>query len=417
MAAVPPTKNTAKIVEEFIRYAQRHLRTVSGVINTVSVFPSVPSPITLPSIVNWTGYFVAPPRPNFGLNQIDQPQLTEVEEEELKEEIKAETQALANDLAQVRQTIAVRAVSSDFEDDLTQTYIPNLIEQIENPEIVSDALRELKIQKKENAIGEDSIYANVAPTETSDIIATLRNGSGTRSIFDGGSTNSTSTATTKAIKTSAKANLEYIKQSLIRVGITNPTIIKAVQANSLKESGAQPVVEGIYYGGTSNTRIKSIFGDRVTKFTDAELNEIKKTAEGFAEVVYGPTSGNTGKRLGNTNKGDGYTYRGRGYIQLTGKANYTNASLFLYKDDRLVKNPDSVATGQVAADTLAYYINRGLTTLGWPKLVGVPVNTTNQADANVLITSMIAGTAIKRGGTGFLATESLGKVDAYSTQV
>lgn len=63
MSAVQPTKNTAKIVEEFIRYARGHLSTVSGIANTISVFPSVPSPITLPSIVNWTGYFVAPAAP------------------------------------------------------------------------------------------------------------------------------------------------------------------------------------------------------------------------------------------------------------------------------------------------------------------------------------------------------------------
>lgn len=417
MAAIPPSKPTTKIIEEFIRYAQRHLSSVSGVINTTSIFPSVPSPITLPSVVNWNGYFVPPPAPTFGLSQIRQGELTDAEEEQLKQQIRAENQALANNIAGVRETIALRAVSSDFEDELTQNLIPNLEEQIENPEIVSESLRELAIQKKQIALDAGGLYDDLVAVDTSNITAVIQSG---RSVFNGDSGNggsgSTKTKATKvAVKESQKANLESIKKSLIRVGITNPTIIKAVQANSLKESGAQPVIEEIYYGGTTNKRIREIFGSRVASKTDAELNELKKTAQSWGEAMYGPPSGKVGKRLGNTQTGDGYRFRGRGFIQLTGRANYTLASMFLYKDDRLVKNPDSVATGPVAADTLAYYITNGLKT--YPKLTGIPANTTSQADANVLITSMIAGDVISRSGTGFLTTESLAKVDSYSQQL
>ena len=39
----------------------------------------------------------------------------------------------------------------------------------------------------------------------------------------------------------------------------------------------------------------------------------------------------------------GKRYYGRGYIQLTWYANYKAASQFLFKDDRLVKNPECVA--------------------------------------------------------------------------
>jgi GH24 family phage-related lysozyme (muramidase) len=58
MAAINPTDVTALIVDEFIRNATAHLTTVSGIINTLSIFPPLPS--AAPGIINWTGYNVAP---------------------------------------------------------------------------------------------------------------------------------------------------------------------------------------------------------------------------------------------------------------------------------------------------------------------------------------------------------------------
>jgi putative chitinase len=64
--------------------------------------------------------------------------------------------------------------------------------------------------------------------------------------------------------------------------------------------------------------------------------------------------------LGNTHRGDGAKFHGRGFIQLTGRYNYTRASHDIYSDDRLVDNPDLVATdAKVAADTTVWFwINR-----------------------------------------------------------
>jgi hypothetical protein len=62
MSAISPTKNTGLIVDEFIRYATDHLRTVSGVASTVSLYPPAGTPN--PGFVNWSGYFVPPSTPS-----------------------------------------------------------------------------------------------------------------------------------------------------------------------------------------------------------------------------------------------------------------------------------------------------------------------------------------------------------------
>ena len=58
MAAINPTDTTALIIDEFIQHATTHLTTVSGIINTLSLYP--PSPTPAPGIINWTGYTVPP---------------------------------------------------------------------------------------------------------------------------------------------------------------------------------------------------------------------------------------------------------------------------------------------------------------------------------------------------------------------
>ena len=61
MAAIPPTKNHELLIDEFIRYAQQHLTTVSGIVNTISTYPPLNTPG--PGIANWSGFNVDPPNP------------------------------------------------------------------------------------------------------------------------------------------------------------------------------------------------------------------------------------------------------------------------------------------------------------------------------------------------------------------
>ena len=46
------------------------------------------------------------------------------------------------------------------------------------------------------------------------------------------------------------------------------------------------------------------------------------------------------KDLGNVRKGDGVKFKGRGAIQVTGRNNYSEASQFLFGDDRLLYTPE-----------------------------------------------------------------------------
>jgi predicted chitinase len=66
----------------------------------------------------------------------------------------------------------------------------------------------------------------------------------------------------------------------------------------------------------------------------------------------------------------GQYYYGRGYIQLTWGANYKNASMDLYNDDRLLQNPDQVATDEDTAWAVSFHY--------WKYFVKPTLGTTNQ---------------------------------------
>lgn len=55
---IPPTNSTSIIIDTFIAAATLHLTTITGLINTLSLYPAAPSPIPGPAIIPWTGYRV-----------------------------------------------------------------------------------------------------------------------------------------------------------------------------------------------------------------------------------------------------------------------------------------------------------------------------------------------------------------------
>ena len=65
----------------------------------------------------------------------------------------------------------------------------------------------------------------------------------------------------------------------------------------------------------------------------------------------------------------GKYYYGRGYIQLTWGANYQKASLALYNDDRLLQNPDQVATDETVAWGVSFWY--------WKDMVKPSLGTSN----------------------------------------
>jgi predicted chitinase len=367
MSAIDPTNNTGLIIDDFINYAISHLSTIGGTINTVSLYPPLQTPG--PAVIIWQGYTVAPAIPSVSVIEPEmevQTELEAFEQTEIQNEILTEEVVYANEVLDEGNL-------PNEEYEVVEAYIDNTEEVIENLELKLEANLEIRYEQ-----------------------------------------NKKRPKAAKITGKQQKVNLDLIEKALIKIGITNTAIITAVKANAMKESQATPIDENMNYSGNSIADVRRIFTKRAGKYTDAQLTEIKKNEVAMGDLMYGPESGKVGKWLGNDVKGDGFKYRGRGFIQVTGKGNYSACSLALYKDARLVKTPDLLLNAQTAADSTAWFINRSLKTFS--KSMGIGLTNPTQANANLLVTSIIAGSPIKRGGSGFLASLVV-LVDDYSTQV
>ena len=214
-----------------------------------------------------------------------------------------------------------------------------------------------------------------------------------------------------SIKGSVTTNLSALENAAIQGGINNPQLIIAIQANALKETGGQVIVENTNYSNQTREELTKIFGDRVRRLSDAELNAIKATPESFANYMYG----RPGNSLGNNQPGDGYKFRGRGFVQITGRANYAALSKALYGDDRLVKNPDLLNSPEESAKATIWFVNRSLPTFA--KKMNLDPNNLTQEQATHLVTSIVAGKVIPKNGTGFLTTTALGNANNYAAQL
>jgi hypothetical protein len=54
----PPSNTPTLLIDSFILAATTHLSTISGIINTTSLYPSVPAPIPAPGVIPWSGYTI-----------------------------------------------------------------------------------------------------------------------------------------------------------------------------------------------------------------------------------------------------------------------------------------------------------------------------------------------------------------------
>jgi len=75
-----------------------------------------------------------------------------------------------------------------------------------------------------------------------------------------------------------------------------------------------------------------------------------RNPQAIANIVYGG-------RMGNTEPGDGWKFRGRGILQITGRWSYNHFSQVLFKDDRLVQNPDIMLTEDIAVKVAGAFWN------------------------------------------------------------
>lgn len=159
-----------------------------------------------------------------------------------------------------------------------------------------------------------------------------------------------------AISGDKAKNAQAVINSMNKHGITNPYTQKAILGVIGKECGFIPQNE-TSYSTTSSARIRSIFGERVSKMTDAQIDQLKKNDEAFYNYLYGGRYGNA--------PNEGYKYRGRGFNGITFKGVYQKMNDLMNrigKLDRkvdLVANPDVINDIDVAAESaVLYFIDR-----------------------------------------------------------
>lgn len=327
MSAVQPTKNTGLIVDEFIRYANTHLLTVKGMITTVSAYPG---PSTAPGVVMWSGYQVAgaknsrdgastPANDLFigeDLNPNETP-LTEAQYLAAEESLVGSTEG---DPVNGSQSLAAGlAVSEDLPPPN-----PALLEQTEKEitEVVEESVIQAREELKKEGISEQPVKLQKIPN----------------------------------YKTKVKIPDELVvAMRKWGVGKTPEDRAHFLGQCDHETGGFQITAENLRnYAGTSASRIRTVFKSRVAKYTDAQIDVLKKDEYKWGDIVYGPTT-KVGSDLGNTSVGDGSKYKGRGWIQITGKVNYIGFSKADTPKRDYVAQPQLVEARMSASDASCWF--------------------------------------------------------------
>lgn len=136
-------------------------------------------------------------------------------------------------------------------------------------------------------------------------------------------------------------NISLLIEKMNEFGIKDPYAQIGILSVINKECNFKPKGE-VSYANTSNARIRKLFGKRVSKFNDSQLDNLKKNDKQFFNVIYAKTVGNQGGD-------DGWNYRGRGFNQLTGIKNYEKYGNMIGMGNKLVENPELVNDPEIAA--------------------------------------------------------------------
>lgn len=154
-------------------------------------------------------------------------------------------------------------------------------------------------------------------------------------------------------------NINFLIDEMNKEGITDPYAQVGILSVIKKESGFIPKSE-VSYSKTSNGRLRKLFGKRLEKYSDSELDELKKDDRKFYNVIYAKTVGNQGGD-------DGYNYRGRGFNQLTGIKNYEKYGNLIGMGNKLVEDPDLVNDPKIAAKIALKFFTKGKSPSEFPR--------------------------------------------------
>ena len=210
----------------------------------------------------------------------------------------------------------------------------------------------------------DDIYNQLMSSYTGDTksnnIGDTKSKEGDKNEYDSTGMSSTSTGKVDISKGNfdgeQQKNISSLIDAMTKLGISNPNTQIGILSVISKESGFKPKGE-ISYAGTSNSRIRSIFGSRVAKLSDTQLNDLKSNPKNFFNLVYAKTVGNQGGE-------DGWNFRGRGYNQLTGRENYKKYSSIIGED--LVGNPELLNKPEVASKVAIAFLTKGKSPSSFP---------------------------------------------------
>ena len=149
---------------------------------------------------------------------------------------------------------------------------------------------------------------------------------------------------TNTLNSNQKEIMRLILTKLKAKNITNRFTQAAILSIVSKETNFTPLSE-ISYSNTSNARIRTIFGARVSQLSEDLLTKTKANDEAFFNLVYGGMYG--------SKNDEGYKYRGRGLNGVTFKGNYVAMQKYTTVD--IIDNPDNLNQLDVATDVLVGY--------------------------------------------------------------
>lgn len=147
-------------------------------------------------------------------------------------------------------------------------------------------------------------------------------------------------------------NIKALLDAMTRHNITSMYARKAILGVVSKES--PNLYQESSYKNTSTKRIRDIFGQRFIKYSDQEIDLIKKDDEKFFDIIYGG-------KYGNISPGDGWKYRGRGFNQITFKSIYQELQNLYEKSGKklgninIINNPDLLNQVEIAAEFCILY--------------------------------------------------------------